>query len=232
MLLLLRERHTVRGSRAEEFAATWREGLAPALERAGLGRLLWFLDQPHGSGPAYTVVTYTALAGGAAWEDLAMRASRGDLRDTVDGLDQMRYEVSSTLLAPLPWSPLRPAGLDDLPPPAAGAAPGLYMEDTVTTRPGMFQAYLEGAGARYAPRLGPNALLTLVSAATPAWGGGPADRAVLFQRVNDPARLVDLIAHGSPPGDSSRDDWMSTALTWRDRWRSRLLRPATWSPLQ
>lgn len=228
----MRERHTVRGSRAEEFAAAWREQLAPALERAGLGRLLWFLDQPHGSGPAYTVVTVTAIVGGVAWEDLARRASRGDLRDTVSRLDEMRHEVSATLLQPLAWSPLRPERLEDLPAPSHGAPPSLYMEDTVTTRPGMHRAYLEGAGARYAPRLGPDALLTLVTAATPVWGAGPANRAVLFQRVNDPARVVDLVAHGSPPGDTSRDDWMRTALQWRDRWRSRLLRPVTWSPLQ
>lgn len=69
-VLLLRELHQVRGACADDFAAAFRDGWMPAVERHGFGRLLWYWDLPHGSGPAYTVVTLTALEGGAAWEAL------------------------------------------------------------------------------------------------------------------------------------------------------------------
>ena len=141
-MLLLHELHTVRGAGREEFAAGWRDGLAPALAGRGLGRLLWYLEQPHGSGPAYTVVTLTAVPGGAAVEEIARRSSRGDLRDQVEALDQLRHEVTATLLRPLPWSPLRPARLEDLPDRIDGPQPALYMEDTVWPRPGMLEAYM------------------------------------------------------------------------------------------
>ena len=44
----------------------------PRLASSPGARLVWYLNHAMGSGPAYQVVTVTALADGGAWEELAM----------------------------------------------------------------------------------------------------------------------------------------------------------------
>ena len=53
----------------------------PMLAAGDDARLLWYANQAHGSGPAYTVVTVTAVRDGAAWERLALRVQKGDLQE-------------------------------------------------------------------------------------------------------------------------------------------------------
>jgi hypothetical protein len=52
----------------------------PTLGVGHEARPLWYANHAHGTGPAYTVITVTAVPDGAAWERLARRIQRGDLR--------------------------------------------------------------------------------------------------------------------------------------------------------
>ncbi|HEY7073144.1 MAG TPA: hypothetical protein VH479_23665, partial [Acidimicrobiales bacterium] len=104
-MLLLHEVHHMVGRREKDFEAAYQAWMA-ALAQDDETRLLWFLHHAHGSGPSYQVVTITGLAGGAAWERLAQRVHRGDLRQWARDVDGCRHRVQGRLLMPLDWSPL------------------------------------------------------------------------------------------------------------------------------
>jgi hypothetical protein len=111
-LLFMHEVHTVRGRAEDDFEVAFRDGWMPMLADDADARLLWYTNHAHGSGPAYTVVTVTAVRDGAAWERLARRIQKGDLRQWMRDLDELRHDVEAKLLVPLPWSPCRDIDLD------------------------------------------------------------------------------------------------------------------------
>ena len=54
---------------------------------------------------------------------------------------------------------------------------------------------------------------------------------ILWQRVVNTRRSCGCWAHDLPPEASAPGTWLHDALEVRDRWESRLLRSAAWSPL-
>jgi hypothetical protein len=52
-----------------------------------------------------------------------------------------------------------------------------------------------------------------------------------MQKVCSMPRLVHLLTHDLPAEISRPGTWMHDALQYRDQWRSKLLRTASWSPL-
>src|ERR1700676_5205715 len=119
-LLFLPETHEVKGAAEEEFESAFRDEWMPALAKGNDARLLWFCHHAHGSGPAYNVVTITALRDGAAWEELARRIQRGDLKEWARKVDELRHSVAGKLLFAVHWSPM--AELDLTTVPTDGAA--------------------------------------------------------------------------------------------------------------
>ena len=98
-----------------------------------------------------TVVTVTALAGGAAWERLARAfESGGAPGDWAREVDAMRHDHVAKILAPVPWSALQEIDLTTVDAEASGRPQALYMEDTVSPFPGKLDAYLQAAGTLYA----------------------------------------------------------------------------------
>ena len=85
-MLFMHEVHKVRGRAEDDFEAAFRNGWMPMLAEGNEARLLWYTNQAHGSGPAYTVITVTAVRDGAAWERLTHRVQKGDLREWMRGL--------------------------------------------------------------------------------------------------------------------------------------------------
>ena len=55
--------------------------------------------------------------------------------------------------------------------------------------------------------------------------------AILWQKISSPEALAQLLSHEVPPEHRGPDTYMGKALTYRDQWRSRLLRTSAWSPL-
>lgn len=53
-----------------EFENAFRECWMPMLVEGDEARLVWYTNQAHGSGPAYTVITVTVVRDGMAWECL------------------------------------------------------------------------------------------------------------------------------------------------------------------
>jgi hypothetical protein len=231
-VLLLHEVHRVVGKREKEFEAAYQALMAALAEDEG-ARLLWFLHHAHGTGPSYQVVTVTGLAGGAAWERLAQRVHRGDLRQWAREVDGCRHHVQGRLLMPLDWSPLD-VDLAEVPTDGRRHDPSLYMEDTMWPKPGTLDGYVTAAREVYARLLGAHAegdVLLRIEAASqtmPGAGGGP--EVTLMQKVHSMPGLVQLLTHDIPVEMSRPGTWMHDALEYRDQWRSKLLRTATWSP--
>jgi hypothetical protein len=235
-MLFLHETHSVIGRCEDEFEEMFR-GRGGFMERVADGsdaRLLWYLEHVHGTGPAYQVVTITAVRDGAEWERLASRMSRGDLRDWVGQVDQLRHDSMAKLLQPLPWSGLQEVDFATVP---IGKEAGehelvLFMEDTAAPHPGRVHDYIEASGRQYAPSLQrSNPLLEMVAAFQPAFGTGRRREIVLWQRVADQQALLRLFTTAIPARMKEPGTWMHDGLDVRDQWVSRLLRTSAWSPL-
>jgi hypothetical protein len=232
-MLFLHEVHRMVGTKEKAFEAAyqaWMEALAEDHDT----RLLWFLHHAHGTGPSYQAVTITGLADGGAWERLTQRVHRGDLRRWSREVDACRHEVRGRLLMPLGFSP--PAvELADVPTDGRRHSTSLYMEDTMWPKRGKLDDYVTAAGDVYAAILGAHpegqVLLRIEAAFRTMPGAGRSPEVTLLQKVHSLPGLVRLLTRGPPPEMSRPGKWMHDALVYRDRWQSKLLRAAAWSPL-
>jgi hypothetical protein len=231
-MLFMHEVHTVRGRAEDDFEAAFRDGWMPMLGTGDEARLLWYTNHAHGSGPAYTVVTVTAVRDGTAWERLALQIQKGDLRKWMRDLDELRHDADAKLLVPLAWSPLKDVDFDDVPTDGRQHELTLYMEDTVWPYEDKLLDYIDRCGEVYSKSLDhANPLLTIEAAFQPAIGSHRRREVALMQRVRDSQALLRLLQTEIPPEHRGPGTWMHDALDLRDQWTSRLLRTSSWSPL-
>jgi hypothetical protein len=232
-MLLLHETHEVRGRCEDEFEACVREQWMPRLAKGGDARLLYFLHHAHGTGVSYNAVTLTALRDGAAWERLVRSVDAGELREPAVQLDRLRHDVHGKILIALPWSPLREIDLASVPCDGRVHELSLFMEDTVWPYEDRLEDYVERSGSHYAremERRGESAILAIQSAWRTAYGSHQRREIVLWQKVVRPRALEPLVSREVPAEHKRPGSWMHDALALRDRWQSRLLRTAAWSP--
>jgi hypothetical protein len=231
-MLFMHEVHKVRGRAEDEFETAFREGWMPILGAGDDARLLWYTKHTHGSGPAYTVVTVTAVRDGSAWERLALRVQKGDLRQWMRDLDELRHDVEAKLLVPLPWSPLQNLAFDEVAVDGREHEPTLYMEDTMWPYEDKFTDYIDRCGDVYAKSIDrPTPMLTIQAAFQPALGSHLRREVALMQRIHQPEALLRLLRTEIPAEYRAPGTWMHDALDLRDQWTSRLLRTSSWSPL-
>ena len=231
-MLFIHEVHTVRGRAEDAFEAAFREGWMPDLATGDEARLLWYANQAHGSGPAYTVITVTAVRDGAAWERLALRIQKGDLRQWMRELDELRHDVEAKLHVPLGWSPLNDLDINKVPIDGCDHELTLYMEDTMWPYEDKFGEYIDRCGEVYSKSLDrPNPLLTIEAAFQPTLGSHCRREVTLMQRIHDSDALLKLFQSEIRPEYRRPGTWMYDALELRDQWSSRLLRTSSWSPL-
>ena len=234
-MILLHEVHEVHGPREEAFERAFRDEWLPALARDDDARLLYFLHHAHGSGVSYNVVSVTALRDGAAWERLARRVDSGDLADLACRLDQQRHDVIAKLLLPLPWSPVQEIDFAAVSSEPGDHEPSVFMEDTVWPYEGRLEEYVERSGAHYAAEMEQRAdegaaILEVLASYRTAFGSGRRREIVLWQKVVRPKALSPLVSREVPAQYRQPGSWMHDALALRDRWESKLLRSARWSP--
>jgi hypothetical protein len=231
-VLLLHEVHEVKGREEDAFEAAYRDEWMPALAEGADARLLWFCRQAHGSGPAYHLVTVTALRDGAAYERIVRAVHGGPLEGWARRVDELRHDVTAKLLLPVEWSPMGEVDFADVPTGAAEHEPTLYMEDT-----GWPQAAVEDYVAfwrtdYYEPmRAMASPMLEIQAVNRTAFGTGRRKEAILMQKVLDEAALLRLLTTEVPERFRAPGTFMHEALAYRDRWESKLLRTASWSPL-
>jgi hypothetical protein len=234
-VLFLHETHRVIGRHAATFEALVRDQWMGALARADGTRLLWYLNHAMGSGPAYEVVTVTALSDGAAWESLGTRMREGDLADLAGTLDSYRHEVEGKLLLPVYWSALQEVDLATVPTEAVTHDLSLYMQDTGWPD-ATLDEYIELWDHDYwqIMRQAPpeRKLLDIQACFQVAHGSGIRPEAILMQKivnVDTLGRLLTSVEVHDPttwPGT-----YMAKGLEIRDQWESKLLRTSDWSPL-
>jgi hypothetical protein len=233
-MLFLHETHKVKGRHEDGFEAAFRDGWMRELAKGDDARLLYFAHHAHGSGMSYQVVTLTAIRDGAAWERLALRIQKGDLRDFMTRLDGLRHDVTGKLLLPVDWSPLQTVDFARVPTDARTHELTLFMEDTGWPD-STLDEYIRMWDVDYYQVLRRyevgKALLDIQACFQIAHGTHLRREAILWQKIIDPQILLHLLTHETPPEQKGPDSYMNTALRYRDQWQSRLLRTSAWSPL-
>ncbi len=224
-MLFLHETHDVVAGKMTEFGDALRTEWQPLVEDDGAARLLWFFELTHGTGASYQAISITAVRDWAAWGALAQRDD-ARARDWRRRSGALRHDVTSKLLLPAAWSPLREVDLG--PAPAADGPPSLYLHDTGWPFPGGLDDYVDALGAIYYPQVRQSRMISVEACWRVAPGTGRLHEAILLQKILDWPRFTELLARGEQ--GAQRGGWMVEGLRYRDRWESKLLRPAAWSP--
>lgn len=236
-MLFMHEVHAVVGEKEHEFEAAYREGWMALLAAGDDARLLWYLNQAHGSGPAYNVVTVTAIRDGNAYQRLAEALARPDgaLHDWSRSVGEMRHHVDGKMLVPVEWSPLQDVDLADVPVDGAEHDLSLYMEDTgwPTAALDDYVDFWDHDYFRMMRRTpADRRILDIEACFQVAYGTHRRPEAVLMQKILNYGLLLNLITE---PEDYDPDTWpgsyMHGGLRYRDQWESKLLRTSSWSPL-
>ena len=199
------------------------------MEGNGRARLLWFWQLTHGTGLSYQAVSITAVRDWATWGEIVAEMRGAAWQPWWKTCWTLRREVVSKLLQPTPWSPLQHVDLDAMPTPA-DPAPALHLQDTGWPYVGMLDAYVDALGNVFFPATRTYKMIRVEACWTVCPGTGRHHEVVLLQRVLDWPAYAQMLSGGeraSRPGD-----WMIEGLKYRDRWESKLLRPAAWSPLR
>lgn len=230
-MLFLHEVHHVRGRQEDAFEAAYRDAWMPELARGDDARLLWFLHHAHGSGPAYHIVTITALRDGAAYERLVGSVHQGELRKWARELDDLRHDVTAKLMVQVPWSPMGELDLSAVPTDGASHALSLYMEDTGWPHAAVDDYVDFWESNYYEPMKAAGSMLDIQAVFRTAFGAGRRKEAVLMQKITDHDALLRLLTTEVPEQYRRPGTFMYEALEFRDRWESKLLRTSSWSPL-
>jgi hypothetical protein len=225
-MIYLHEVHEVLGGKMEEFGDAIRSTWRPLIEEGGHARLLWFWNLSHGTGPSYQAVSITAVRDWATWGALAGDARFEDWQRKVWTL---RREVTSKLLVPAPWSPLQDVDLKSEPDREVDA-PGMYLHDTGWPFTGKLDEYVAALGSIFYPQTQRSRMISVAACWTVAPGTGRHHEVVLLQRIEDWEQFSRLLTQGEM--GAQRGGWMEEGLRYRDRWESKLLRCARWSPRQ
>jgi len=230
-MLFVHETHEVAGSKMEEFEEAVRTLWRPLVEEDGGVRLLWFWHLTHGTGASYQAITITAVRDWATWGALRERMA-GDTRyrDWQRRVWEVRREVTAKMLEPAPWSPLGDLDLDAPPSSTSVDKPALYLHDTGWPYSGKLDEYVGALGSIYYPQILKTRMISCEACWTVAPGTGRHHEVVLLQKILDWPRFTELLARGEQ--GAQRSGWMVEGLRYRERWESKLLRCASWSPRQ
>ena len=226
-MIYVHEVHEVLGGRMEEFGEAVRGEWRPLVEEGGRARLLWFWQLTHGTGASYQAVSLTAVRDWAAWGELIgdPRLQAWQRRGWA-----LRREVTAKVLLPVAWSPLQEIDLAAAPLAAESDSPSLYLHDTGWPFPGKLEEYVAALGSIFYPQTRRARMISVAACFTVAPGTGRHHEVVLLQKIEDWTQFSRLLTQGEPPVWPG--GWMEEGLRYRDRWESKLLRCARWSPRQ
>jgi len=231
----MHETHQVVGRHATAFEALFRDQWMGALARSDDARLVWYLNHAMGSGPAYQVVTITAVADGAAWEGLSQRMLNGDLSELTSRLDEYRYQVDGKLIVPVYWSALQEFDLGGVPVDGGEHELSVYMQDTGWPDAPL-DDYIDLWDRDYwqfMRQIPPDKkLLDIQACFQVAHGSGIRPEAILMQKIMNFSTLGNLLTSVEEYDPTTwPGSYMAKGLELRDQWESKLLRTSSWSPL-
>lgn len=229
-MIYVHETHEVMGGKMEEFDDAARTLWRPWIEAEGHARLLWFWHLAHGTGPSYQAVSITAVRDWATWGALVARgASDARFAEWQRRAWTLRREVTAKILLPTAWSPLT-VDLATAAADRAGDRPALYLHDTGWPFAGKLEEYVAALGSVFYPQTRHAKMISVSACWTVAPGTGKHHEVVLLQKIEDWEQFARLLARGEQ--GAQRGGWMEEGLRYRDRWESKFLRCAAWSPRQ
>jgi hypothetical protein len=230
-MLFLHEIHEVIAGRMDEFEECLRTLWRPWIEERHEARLCWVWEHTHGTGPSYQVISITAVRDWATWGTLVERSRiDGRAAEWRRRMGEVRRDVVQKLLLPTAWSPLQTVDLAAAPVEQTTDAPGMYLHDTGWPFPGKLDAYASALGTVFHPQVQQSRMISVEACWTVAPGTGRHHEVVLLQKILDWDRFATLLTRGE--SGQQRGGWMVEGLKYRDRWESKLLRCARWSPRQ
>jgi len=230
-MIYLHEVHDVVGGKMHEFGEAFRTEWRPIIEKTGRARLLWYWELTHGTGPSYQAVSITAIRDWTAWGELVHAAHHdADAQAWQRRVWTLRREVTTKLLMPTAWSPLQDVDLATSAPDRDVDAPALYLHDTGWPFPGKLEEYVAALGSIFYPQTRNARMISVAACWTVAPGTGRHHEVVLLQKIENWDLFSRLLTRGEQ--GAQRGGWMVEGLRYRDRWESKLLRCATWSPQQ
>lgn len=229
-MLYLHETHEIVGGKMEEFERLLREQWVALIEKPGAAKLLWFWHHTHGTGPSYQAISITAVRDWAAWGDLVERSRReSGWQEWYKAVWQYRREVTSKLLLPTAWSPLQDVDFAAYKSPVQQPV-ALYLHDTGWPYVGKLGEYAAALGSIFYPATRQSKMISVEACWTTCPGTGRFHEVLLLQKILNWEAFSHLLTSGERP--SRPGDWMQEGLKYRDRWESKLLRPASWSPIK
>ena len=230
-MLFLHETHEVVAGEMDAFEELVRTTWRPLVEERGEARLCWFWHHTHGTGPSYQAVSITAVRDWATWGALVER-DRSDprFRDWHRRVWKVRKDETAKVLLPTPWSKIQTVDLAAPPAETHTDAPTMYLHDTGWPFPGKLEEYTTALGAVFDAQVHQTRMISIEACWTTAPGTGKHHEALILQKILDWERFAHLITHGET--GQQRGGWMVEGLKYRDRWESKLLRCARWSPMQ
>jgi hypothetical protein len=230
-MIFLHEIHEVLAGRMDEFEELFRTVWRPFVEERNEARLCWFWDHTHGTGPSYQAITITAVRDWATWGALVARGRAGGwTTDWQRRVGEVRRDVTQKLLEPTSWSALQEVDLTAPPVTTTTDSPAMYLHDTGWPFAGKLDAYTNALGTVFYPQVKDSQMISIEACWTVAPGTGKHHEVVLLQKILDWDRFAHLITKGMT--GQQRGGWMVEGLKYRDRWESKLLRCARWSPRQ
>jgi len=230
-MIFVHEIHEVMAGKMEAFGEAVRTVWRPLLEERGEARLCWFWELTHGTGPSYQVVSITAVRDLATWGAIVERGRTDPrVREWQKLSWTLRRDSVSKVLVPTAWSALQEVDLAAPPVNATVAEPTLYLHDTGWPFPGKLEEYTEALGSIFYPQAKQSRMIEIAACWTVLPGTGRHHEVVLLQKILDWERFAQLLTRGEQ--GAQKGGWMEAGLRYRDRWESKLLRCARWSPRQ
>ena len=231
-MLYLHQVLIVPPSRRAHFDELLRDEWLPAVAREDGARVAWVAYGMDCAVGPDDVCMMTAISDPGALGRYSDRLRTGDLVDVGRRVGEQAVEQQLRILKPLRYDPLDVA-FEDIPTvPTEGPTIG-YMHDFVPPIQGQNRAYEDMMNERYTA-LSDTELSNIVLRACyeTVAGGGPQPEHFNLSEICSSEALLQLLAYEIPKEFKQMGTWMWEALGVRDRWTTRLVRCATWSPIR
>ncbi len=232
-MLFLHEIHDIVGGKKEDFSEALRTQWKPLIERDDLARVLWFFHHAVATSVSYQAVSITAVKDWQAFGTIMDRIlTDPDWKVWDRAVSKLRKDVTGKVLIPNPLSPLWDVDFSKVGTEPDAGVPSVYLHDTGWAFPGMMDEYVDAWHTMLGPQM--EAVQPPVITITAGWrtcpGTGRFHEAILLSKIHNWELFSFIITFGEPPGKPG--EWMIDGLKYRDRWESKILRTADWSPMK
>ncbi len=231
-MLALHQIHRVRPGRDASFESLVRDRWLPAVATIDGCRFAWYATATPIARHSDEVATITIMRDGTALDGFLTEVRGGRLTSLAKEIRDHRSGSETRMMLPIDYDPWTRSGVE-VPDTAQDGPVVAYMHDFVPPEIGQMRGYASMMRDRYMALTEKD--LSGVVLRT-SWqtvpGGGPLPEMFNLSEIRDVGMLNALLVHEIPREQKAMGSWMWEALAVRDRWTTRLLRCASWSPVK